>query len=68
MLDARASLQKLDAVLVEAQGIASNTKAATTDLGSLRAEVETSLRKVDQLVGEINRKWPFARDTELKLP
>ena len=68
LLDARASLQKLDAVLVEAQGIASNTKAATTDLGSLRAEVETSLRKVDQLVGEINRKWPFARDTELKLP
>ncbi len=66
--DARTSLQKLDAVLVEAQGIASNTKEATTDLGVLRAEVDSSLRKVDQLVGEINRKWPFARDTELKLP
>jgi phospholipid/cholesterol/gamma-HCH transport system substrate-binding protein len=34
----------------------------------LRAEVEGSLRKVDHLVNEINRKWPFARDTELKLP
>lgn len=66
--DVRASLQKLDAVLVEAQAVASNTKVATTDLGALRAEVESSLRKVEQLVGEINRKWPFARDTELKLP
>jgi phospholipid/cholesterol/gamma-HCH transport system substrate-binding protein len=68
LTDARASLQKLDAVLLEAQGIASNTKAATTDLDALRAEVEASLRKVDQLVGEINRKWPFARDVQIKLP
>jgi phospholipid/cholesterol/gamma-HCH transport system substrate-binding protein len=30
--------------------------------------VEGSLRKVESLVNEINRKWPFARDTELKLP
>lgn len=66
--DVRASLHKLDAVLVEAQGVASNTRAATTDLGLLRAEVDSSLRKVGQLVDEINRKWPFARDTELKLP
>ncbi len=64
----RASLQKLDAVLVEAQAVASNTRAATTDLGALRAEVDSSLRKVGQLVDEINRKWPFARSVELKLP
>lgn len=66
--DVRASLQKLDAVLVEAQAVASNTRAATTDLGALRAEVDSSLRKVGQLVDEINRKWPFARNVELKLP
>jgi len=30
--------------------------------------VETSLRKVENLVTEINRKWPFARDPEMKLP
>jgi phospholipid/cholesterol/gamma-HCH transport system substrate-binding protein len=65
---ARASLQKLDAVLLEAQGVASNAKVATADLDTLRAEVESSLRKVDQLVGEINRKWPFARDVQIKLP
>jgi phospholipid/cholesterol/gamma-HCH transport system substrate-binding protein len=66
--DARNSLKKVDALLVEAQGIATNTREATNDLGSLRAEVEASLRKVEQLVNEVNRKWPFARDTEIKLP
>ena len=68
LAEARMSLQKVDAVLVDAQGIASNTRAATADLGSLRAEVESSLRKVEQLVNEVNRRWPFARDTEIKLP
>ncbi len=66
--DARGSLQKVDAVLVEAQGIAANTREATNDLTALRAEVERSLRQVDSLINEINRKWPFARDTEIKLP
>lgn len=68
LTDARGSLAKVDAVLVEAQGIASNTKEATTDLGALRSEVDTSLRKVDALINDINRKWPFARETEIKLP
>ncbi|MDH5539583.1 MAG: MlaD family protein [Rhizobacter sp.] len=66
--DARNSLTKVDALLQEAQGIAGNTREATTDLIALRAEVEASLRKVAQLVNEVNRKWPFARDTEIKLP
>ena len=68
LADARASLQKLDAVLLEAKDVAGNAKVATADLDTLRAEVESSLRKVDQLVGEINRKWPFARDVQIKLP
>ena len=68
LADARGSLQKVDAVLVEAKAIAANTKEATTDLDVLRGEVESSLRKVDGLVNEINRKWPFKRDTEIKLP
>lgn len=66
--DARDSLKKADAVLAEAQAIGANARAATTDLSALRAEVEASLRKVAHLVDEINRKWPFARDAELKLP
>lgn len=66
--DARISLKKVDAVLIEAQAVGANVKEGTSDLGLLRGEVEASLRKVDGLVNEINRKWPFARDTELKLP
>ena len=66
--DARNSLKKVDAVLQEAQAIGANAREATNDLGALRGEVEGSLRKVESLVNEINRKWPFARDTELKLP
>ena len=46
----------------------SNAKAATTDLAALRAEVEASLRKVTALIEEVNRKWPFERDTKVKLP
>ena len=68
LADARSSLRKMDAVLVEAQAIGANTREATTDLGALRAEVESNLRKVESLVNEINRKWPFARNTELQLP
>ena len=68
LADTRTSLQKVDAVLVEAQAVGANAREATTDLGALRAEVESNLRKVESLVNDINRKWPFARDTELKLP
>jgi phospholipid/cholesterol/gamma-HCH transport system substrate-binding protein len=68
LADARNSLKKVDALLGEAQAVAVNAKVATTDLGVLRAEVEASLHKVDGLVNEINRKWPFKRDVEIKLP
>ena len=68
LADARNSLKKMDAVLVEAQAVGANAKEATADLGTLRGEVESSLRRVEQLVNEINRKWPFKRDTEIKLP
>jgi phospholipid/cholesterol/gamma-HCH transport system substrate-binding protein len=66
--DARATLQKVDGVLAEAQAVGANARVATQDLGRLRGEVDASLRKVNRLVDEINRKWPFKRDTEIKLP
>jgi phospholipid/cholesterol/gamma-HCH transport system substrate-binding protein len=66
--EVRTSLKGVDAVLVEAQAVGANVRVATTDLAALREQVEMNLRKVDHLVDEINRKWPLARDTELKLP
>jgi phospholipid/cholesterol/gamma-HCH transport system substrate-binding protein len=75
LIEARDSLKKADAVLATAQtsateikGVATNMKDATTDLGALRVEVDDSIRKVNGLIDEINRKWPFARKTEIKLP
>ena len=66
--EVRASLRKVDGILADAQATAGNAKAATTDLAALRAEVEASLRKVASLIDEIDRKWPFARETKIKLP
>ncbi len=66
--DARESLKKADAVLAEAQKIGANTSAATENLAALRAQVEASLRRVSGLIDEVNRKWPFKRNPELKLP
>ena len=66
--EVRASLKRVDGLLADAQAVAGNAKAATTDLAALRAEVEASLRKLAALIEEINRKWPFERDTRIKLP
>ena len=71
LTQARASLGKLDAVLLEAQAVGANARVATQDLGPLRSEVEANLRKVESLLNDINRKWPFApdpREAQIKLP
>lgn len=70
LADARGTLKKVDALLVEAQAVAGNVREGTTDLASLRREVDATVRKVESLVDEVNRKWPFAKDakeSELKL-
>lgn len=66
--DVRESLKKADAILANGQAISANVKEATVDMAALRAEVDDSLIKVNGLINEINRKWPFARDVEVKLP
>jgi phospholipid/cholesterol/gamma-HCH transport system substrate-binding protein len=68
LAETRGSLKKVDALLVEAQGIGANVRGATNDLGGLRSEVEANLHKIEGMIDELNRKWPFAKDTEVKLP
>jgi phospholipid/cholesterol/gamma-HCH transport system substrate-binding protein len=68
LAETRASLKKVDALLVEAQGIGANVRGATNDLGGLRSEVEANLHKIEGMIDQLNRKWPFAKDTEVKLP
>jgi phospholipid/cholesterol/gamma-HCH transport system substrate-binding protein len=64
----RESLKRVDRILADAQAVSGSAKAATADLAALRAEVDASLRKVSGLIEEINRKWPFQRDSEIRLP
>lgn len=73
--DVRESLKKADAILANAQSASSdvakitgNVKEATTDMAQLRVEIDDSVRKVNHLINEINKKWPFARDVEIKTP
>ena len=66
--EVRNSLKKADQLLADAQATSGNVKAATADLGILRAEVEATLRRVSGLIEEVNRKWPFQRESEIKLP
>jgi len=75
LAEARERLKTVDTILANAQAASAGAKtatanvaAATTDLAALRAEVEAAVRKVAHLIDEINRKWPFERDTEVKLP
>ncbi|MDH4115215.1 MAG: MlaD family protein [Burkholderiaceae bacterium] len=68
LLEARESLKKIDAILVDAQAIAGNARSASNDLAALRSEVDANLRKVSGMIDELNRRWPFAKPTEIKLP
>ncbi len=68
LLEARESLKRIDAILVDAQAIAGNARAASTDLAALRSEVDANLRKVSRMIDEVNRRWPFAKSPEIKLP
>jgi phospholipid/cholesterol/gamma-HCH transport system substrate-binding protein len=68
LTDARGSLQRVDAVLKEAQGAASNVREATAELGTLRGEVEANLRKIEDMINDLQRRWPFAKDRKIELP
>jgi phospholipid/cholesterol/gamma-HCH transport system substrate-binding protein len=66
--DVRANLKRADQILADAEVTSGNAKAATADLATLRAEVDASVRKISSLIDEINRKWPFERKTDIRLP
>lgn len=68
LTDARASMQRVDAVLAEAQAVGANLRTGTADLGSLRGEVEANLRKIEDMINDLNRKFPFAKERKIELP
>lgn len=68
LTDVRGSLVHVDGILQEAKGVATNARVATEDLDLLRVQVEASLKTVDALVSDIQRKWPFGSQPSLDLP
>ncbi len=66
--DAQSSLKKADAVMANAVEISADVKGGTHDIAALRSEIDDAVRKANALVNEINNKWPFAREPEVKLP
>lgn len=59
LVDVRASLQRVDSVLQDAQAISGSAKEASVDLVSLRTEVEVSLRQVNSLMTTLQTTWPL---------
>lgn len=68
LTDAQGSLKRVDALLKNAVDISANVKDGTQDLGKLRADIDESVRKANDLLGDINRMWPFSKDVDMKLP
>jgi phospholipid/cholesterol/gamma-HCH transport system substrate-binding protein len=66
--DIRDSLKRLDQILADAEKVSGRAKVATEDLAALRAEIDANLRRITLLLDEIDRKWPFERNTGIKLP
>jgi len=66
--DAQSSLKKTDVLMTNAVAISADVKAGTQDIAALRAEIDDTVRKTNALINEINKKWPFAREPEVKLP
>ena len=64
----RQLLLKADAALADVKAITASTHEATADLDALRGEIDLDLHKVSEMVDQLNRQWPFARQRELKLP
>ena len=68
LADLQTSLKKVDELMANAVQISSDVKEGTQDIASLRSEIDDAVRKANALVNELNKKWPFARDPEVKLP
>lgn len=66
--DAQSSLKKADELMTNAVSISADVKGGTQDIAQLRAEIDDAVRQASELVNEINKKWPFAREPKVELP
>ena len=68
LTEAQGSLKRVDELLKNAVDFSANVKDGTQDLAKLRADIDDSVRKANDLLNDINRIWPFGKDKDMKLP
>lgn len=66
--DLHTSVAKLDAILVNVNGLTANLKDGTNDLVQLRGQVDEAVSKANQLITKINRILPSSKPGTVKLP
>ncbi|MBN1614601.1 MAG: MCE family protein [Deltaproteobacteria bacterium] len=66
--DVLAKMEKLNKSIDNINKISSDAAGATTDLGSLRAEIDATLDEIKTLVAELNAKISFKKAPEITLP
>ena len=66
--DLLVKLAKINTALDNVVKITADTSDATTNIKSLKTDIEATVSSLDDLIKEINRKIPFKEKTEIKLP
>jgi phospholipid/cholesterol/gamma-HCH transport system substrate-binding protein len=61
-------LEKVNTTLDNINKISSDAAASTKDLQSLRVEIDSTIIAIGTLVKEIDKKIPFKKEPEIKLP
>lgn len=61
-------LEKMNATLDNVSKLSSNAADSTKDLKTLRSEIDATVQAIGKLVNEIDKKIPFKKEPEIKLP
>jgi len=68
LLDLVGKLAKLDQFIIHVNNVGANVDASTKDLKVLRKDIDAAVSNINNLVKELDRKIPFKKDPQIKLP
>jgi phospholipid/cholesterol/gamma-HCH transport system substrate-binding protein len=68
LLDLVGKLAKLDQFIIHVNNVGANVDASTKDLKVLRKDIDATVSNINNLVKELDRKIPFKKDPQIKLP
>jgi phospholipid/cholesterol/gamma-HCH transport system substrate-binding protein len=68
LLDLVGKLAKLDQFIIHVNNVGANVDASTKDLTVLRKDIDETVSTINTLVKELDRKIPFKKEPQIKLP